>query len=148
MAPPPDLVVAPVPDRDSAPWWEALGRHELLLQSCEACSRLRWPARALCGACASADWTWVPAARSGTVATWNVTWRTADPRVPVPYVVVLVRLDDQDDLLLPGFYDGPANGDGLRLGLPVRAGFRDFPCVDGRPPAALLSWRAATEGEA
>lgn len=143
-----DLVVAPVPDRDSTPWWEALGRHELLVQRCDECGRLRWPAREMCGDCGVFSWSWVPARGTGTVASWNVTWRTANPRVQVPYVVLLVRLDDQDNLLLPGGYAGPADGKGLRVGMPVRAGFTDVPPADGAAPLALLSWGPVTQGEA
>lgn len=142
------FAVAPALDRDSAPWWEALGRHELLVQRCTACGRLRWPARALCGACGAQAWAWAPAKGSGTVASWNVTWRTADPRATVPYVVLLVRLDDQEDLILPGGYDGPPDGTSLRVGLPVRAGFTDLPRTGEESPLALLTWTPVTEGEA
>ena len=38
-------------DRDSAEWWEALRRHELVIQRCDDCGAWRWPPRAICGEC-------------------------------------------------------------------------------------------------
>src|SRR3954453_20213001 len=117
---------APARDRDSAPWWDALNKHQLLLQHCEDCAAFRWPPRDLCGRCASLDWLWIPASGTGTVASWNVTWRTAGTDIPVPYVVLLVRLDDQPDILMPGSYDGPSDGRDLGVGLQVQVGFVDL----------------------
>ena len=35
--------LVPNPDRDSAEWWEALVRHEFVLQRCDACRAWRIP---------------------------------------------------------------------------------------------------------
>lgn len=128
-------------DIDSTPWWEALQRRELLVQRCENCGRLRWPARAVCNECLSEQYAWAPA-ESGTVASWTVTHR---PEVD-PFVVVLVRLDDQDDILIPGFVDGPADGSGLRIGAPVRVGFDDVAVGRDGGKLVVLRWRRS-EGE-
>lgn len=135
---------APAQDRDSAPWWDALTRHELLLQRCDGCAAFRWPPRDLCGRCASFDWSWVPAEGTGTVASWNVTWRTAGTDTPVPYVVLLVRLDDQPDILMPGSYEGPSDGHDLEVGLPLGVGFVDLD--DGGERFSLPTWHRAGEG--
>ncbi|TDD26262.1 hypothetical protein E1287_36560 [Actinomadura sp. KC06] len=129
----------PATDLDSAPWWEALRRRELLLQACGPCRRLRWPARAICNDCGSDDWTWVPASGFGTVASWTVTHRPAT--AGGPFVVVLVRLDDQDDILMPGYVDGPQDGAGLVIGLPVQVGFEDVAAGDGGRDLVVLRWR-------
>ncbi|GAA5063704.1 hypothetical protein HNP84_008200 [Thermocatellispora tengchongensis] len=135
----------PVPDPDSAPWWEALQRREFVLQACASCQRLRWPARAICNDCGSDRWTWAPASGRGAIASWTVTHpsRTAGGR---PFVVVLVRLDDQDDILVPGHYDGPPDGAGLAIGLPVEAGFEDVEAGDDGRRLVLLRWRRAAQG--
>jgi hypothetical protein len=52
----------------------------------------------------------------------------------------LVRLADQDDLLLPGGWDGAPDGSGLRIGLDVTAGF-----ADAEKDLTLLRWRPAGE---
>ena len=33
----------PTPDRDSQAWWDALARHEFVLQRCDDCQAWRWP---------------------------------------------------------------------------------------------------------
>ena len=92
----------PVADRDSTPWWAGVAEHELRLQCCRDCSRLRWPARALCNRCGSLDWSWVAASGRATVASWIVNEHRFSDVFPVPYVVVMARLDEQDDILVPG----------------------------------------------
>ena len=64
--------------------------------------------------------------------------------LPVPYVVLLVRLDDQSDILMPGSYEGPTDGQDLEVGLPVRVGFVDFD--DGGEGFSLPTWSRAVEG--
>ena len=59
----------PQPERDSQAWWDAVARHELSVQQCAACKRLRWPARALCNRCGSFDWAWAPVSGRGRVVT-------------------------------------------------------------------------------
>jgi uncharacterized OB-fold protein len=130
----------PQPDRDSAPWWEGVARHELRFQRCAECGRYRWPPRALCNDCGSLEWTWVAASGRGVVASWTVTHRSPAPEVPAPYVVVLVRAEEQDDLFLPGNYEGPSDGSDLVIGAPVVVGFEDLGVEDGTP-AAILRWR-------
>jgi uncharacterized OB-fold protein len=133
----------PLADRDSAPWWAALAENRLLLQRCGACSAPRLVPRALCNACGSFAWSWVQASGDGTVVSWTVSHRTFQPGRPAPFVVVLVRLAESANLILPGGWSGAADGSDLAVGLAVHADY--VPC-DGEadsPPAALLSWRPA-----
>ncbi|MFI5958897.1 Zn-ribbon domain-containing OB-fold protein [Cryptosporangium sp. NPDC051539] len=129
----------PRPDRDSADWWAALARHELLLQACQDCGRRRWPARAICNRCSSLRWDWIQACGTATIASWTVTRRPPVPGVEVPYVVVLARLDDQSDVLVPGFWGGDAEGLDLAIGLPVVVGFDDLESAEGTR-SSLLRW--------
>jgi uncharacterized OB-fold protein len=137
-------------DRDSLPWWEALARHEFMLQRCSSCRAWRWPARAICNRCASFDWAWEPASGSGTIASWIVTRHAFLPGFPAPYVVLTVRLREQDDLLLPGSYAGPADDPGLGVDVPVVVAFDDAAKNTGEntagadPPRSLLGWRLAS----
>jgi uncharacterized OB-fold protein len=125
-----------ITDRDSKAWWEALAGHQLLLQQCAGCGVKRWPPRALCNRCGATDSIWARASATGTVASWIVNHHSFGPGPKSPYVVVLVRLDDQDDVLMPGWYDGPPDGSGLALNMPVVVGFDDV------GDSALLRWRA------
>lgn len=117
-------MTAPVPDRDSAPWWEAVARGELLLQRCGACGVPRFPARALCNRCRSRETAWTPARGTGRVYSWIVNHQRFMPDLPVPYAVVCVRLDEGEDILMYGnlLEADPAE---LAPGLPVRAVLKD-----------------------
>ncbi|MCD0453632.1 OB-fold domain-containing protein [Actinocorallia sp. API 0066] len=112
------------PDRDSAPWWAAVDRGELLLQRCASCGVPRFPARALCNRCRSRETAWVPARGTGRVYSWIVNHQRFLPDLPVPYAVVCVRLDEGEDILMYGNLVDAAP-EALAPGLPVRAVLRD-----------------------
>lgn len=136
-----NLGIRPEPDRDSAPWWEAVRRHELTVQRCAGCGTPRFPARAVCNRCRSRSYDWVPALGTGKVYSWIVNHQVFMRGMAgeVPFPVLLVRLDDVDDLLM---YGNLVDGDiaGLVPGLPVEAVFAD---VDDE--LTLVQWRPRRE---
>ena len=125
----------PHPDRDSAPWWEALARHELVFQRCARCRAWRFPSRAVCNRCGSFDHEWEAASGDGTVASWVMNHHAFSNDFETPYAVVCVRLAEQDDLLVIGSYRGTP--DDLSSAMPVRAVFDDV--ADG---VTLLAWES------
>jgi uncharacterized protein len=110
----------PTPDRDTAPYWQALADGLFLLQRCRACGNWTWPARPLCSRCHASDLEWTQSPGKGEVYSWVVTHQGYAPDLAklTPYPVALVRLDEQDDIFVPGRYVG---GVELRQGLRVRA---------------------------
>jgi uncharacterized protein len=96
-------VLDPVPDRDSAHYWTALAAGRLELQHCRECSRWTWPPRPICSGCQSEDMAWETVAGTGAVHSWIVTHQVYAPAFVelVPYTIALVRLDEQDDILIP-----------------------------------------------
>jgi uncharacterized protein len=131
----------PQADRDSVEWWEALARHEFVLQRCTTCRTWRWPARALCNRCHSFEWAWQAASGDGTIASWIVTQHAFLPGFTAPYAVLTVRLAEQDDLLLPGSYAGSSDDPRLGVGARVRVGYDDLPGAGSTdPPRSLLCW--------
>lgn len=140
MTTPAPLPVRLVPqvDRDSAPWWDSLGQHRFVLQRCLRCRAWRWPARAICGRCGSFDWSWAPASGRGTVASWTVNHHTFDPAFRSPYTVVFVRLDEQEDIVMPGSL--AADTEVVSIGTPVDVEYLDVPVEDGSA-VTLLAWR-------
>ena len=60
------------------------------------------------------------------------------------YVVVLARLEEQDDVLVPGAYGGAPDGHDLSIGDPIQVAFDDVDGSDG--PLALLRWRPVAGG--
>ncbi len=134
----------PVADRDSTPWWAGLAEHVLRLQRCHACATLRWPPRALCNRCGSLDWSWVASSGRATAASWIVNRHAFSEAFGVPYVVVMARLDEQDDLLVPGAYGGASDGHDLRVGRRLVVAFDDVAVPEGADPISLLRWMPAT----
>lgn len=94
----------PVPDRDTAPYWAGLAQGRFLVQRCRQCRRWTWPARPMCSGCHGADLEWVEPSGKGEIYSWVVTHQPYGPDLAklVPYVVALVRIDEQDDILIPG----------------------------------------------
>lgn len=110
----------PVPDRDSAPYWGALAAGRFELQHCRDCGRWTWPARAVCSGCHGENLAWEQVSGAGEVHSWVVTHQIYAPEFVelVPYTVVLVRIDEQDDILIPGRFLSDVE---VRQGLRVRA---------------------------
>lgn len=87
----------PLPDADSAPYWEACRRHELLLQRCLGCKSFRFPPAMICPGCGAAGCEWVRSAGKGKVYSWIVVERPIPADMfagDVPYVVALIDLDE------------------------------------------------------
>lgn len=88
----------PIPDADdaSAPFWEACGRHELLVQRCSACGTWRHPPRPMCPACHSFDHSFEQVAGTGRIWSWIVAHPPVLPAFAdrAPYNVVVVELDE------------------------------------------------------
>jgi uncharacterized protein len=79
-----------------APFWEALRRHELVVQECAACSRLRFIPSEMCPACYSPEAVWATVSGRGTVYTFSVVHRAPTPayQADAPYVVAYIELDE------------------------------------------------------
>jgi uncharacterized protein len=108
----------PVPDRDSARYWAALADGQFLVQQCADCGRWTWPVRPICSGCHGDDLAWRAPEGTGEVYSWVVTHQPYAPDLVdlVPYTTVLVRLDEQDDILIPGRLVGEVEAvQGLRV---------------------------------
>lgn len=130
-------MMLPTPDRDSAPYWRALAEGRFAMQRCRACQHWTWPARPICSGCHGFDLEWAEPSGEGEVYSWIVTHQPygADLAALVPYTVALVRVAEQDDILIPGRYVG---GVDIHQGLRVRA--LPEPATE---EIGLLTWDAA-----
>ena len=89
---PADLPRLP-PGRDDAPWWEALRRHELVVQRCAACGVWRHPPAPLCARCHATSCGWEPVGGRGRVFSYTWVHHATHPALAerVPYNVALVE---------------------------------------------------------
>ena len=85
----------PYPDDESGPFWEACGRHELVLQTCASCEHVRFPPRAMCPRCQSFESRWEPASGRGRVWSWVVAHPPVLPSFAdrVPFNVAVIELE-------------------------------------------------------
>lgn len=119
----------PVPDEETAPFWAAARRHELVFQRCDHCGNYAHPPVRFCCHChnlAEPSFDFAPISPRGKVLNWTV---MCDAMVQgfadeVPWVHVLVSFDDQPNLNFAAtLVDGVC--DNLKLGAPVEVIFRD-----------------------
>ncbi|NUU21820.1 MAG: hypothetical protein HOV68_09965 [Streptomycetaceae bacterium] len=118
----------PVPDEQSAPYWEAAARHVLTVARCSLCAAYTLPPDQTCPHCGGTDPQFVfePVSGRGTVRSWTVVRQSSLPgfAADVPFVLVDVELDEQAGLRLIGrLLDGPDAP--LRAGDRVVAAFED-----------------------
>ena len=134
------LPFPPSPDRDSQPYWDGLARGELRLQRCDRCRALRWPARAICNRCRSFAYAWEVCDGSARLVSWIRTHQVFAPALSeaVPYVVVQVALDAQQDLLLIGAWSSSRQP---KVGEPLEMDIRE-----GADGYRLPCWRPVGEG--
>ncbi len=118
---PPKPRPAPVPDHDSAPYWQALHDGRLLLQRCQDCGKFQLYPRDRCLSCRGPV-TWLEASGRGTVYSFTVIRQNyARPfRDWIPYVVALVELEE-GPRVMTNLVD--CDPDAVQVGMPVTARF-------------------------
>jgi uncharacterized OB-fold protein len=91
-------------DADTAPFWQASCRGELMIQACASCGALRHPPRPMCPRCRSLEMLWRPMSGNATV------WSFVVPHPPLlpafqpfaPYNVCVVSLEEDENIRLVG----------------------------------------------
>ncbi len=112
----------PEPTPDTAPFWEASRRGELVIQHCEMCGGYQFYPRGFCARCASARLTWSAARGTGRVYACTVVHRAPTPDFEqlTPYVVAVVELDE--GIRMVSRVVGCASDD-VEVGTPVEVTF-------------------------
>jgi uncharacterized OB-fold protein len=110
-----------------ARFWDALRRHELVVQECAACSRLRFVPTELCPYCYSPAAVWAPVTGRGRVYTYTVVHRAPTPayQTEAPYAIAYVELDEGPRVPARLVDVDPTT---VEVGMPVEVVFDD---VDG-----------------
>jgi uncharacterized OB-fold protein len=102
----------PVPDERSAPYWKATAEHVLTAARCSRCGAFTIPIDITCPHCHHADPEFVfePVSGRGKVRSWTIMRQSFVPGFDddLPFVLVDVELDEQDELRMIGrLLDGP-----------------------------------------
>lgn len=116
---------APVPDRESEPFWAGLAARRVVVQACVTCGRHRFPRMPSCPYCGAAGGTDVVVPGTGTVYSWvrahrHLSGAGDSSDGDLPYAIVTVALDTGPRLV--GRLEPPERA---AVGLPVRPLFID-----------------------
>ncbi len=86
----------PLPDDNSAPFFEGARENRLMIQRCHDCGTYNWPHRDICQECLADDLEWTEASGKGTVHSFGVMHRVYHPAFArdVPYNLTVVELEE------------------------------------------------------
>jgi uncharacterized protein len=113
--------IIPPLDDDNREFWTGGATGQLRLPFCTACSRWVFPPLLQCPDC-SGSAAYASVSGKGRVFTYTVNHHPFNPEVPVPYVIAIVELVEQEGLR---FTTDIVNCevDSVTIGLPVRVVF-------------------------
>jgi len=122
-----DLVEKFLPKRspDTAAYWDACQRHELLIQRCSKCGVLQFYPRNVCTSCGSRTLDWVTATGRGKVLSWTIVRRAVSAAYAddVPYVIALIEL--QEGVVMMSKVVG-CEPESVHTGMAVEVRFEDW----------------------
>jgi len=112
----------PVPQETdlSRPHWEGCRRGELLVQRCEDCGHYVFTPELACTFCLSESLAWVKSSGHGVLYSFTVIHRPQRPEFEVPYVGVIVELDE-GWYMLSNLVD--CELDAIEIGMPLAVCF-------------------------
>ena len=131
-----DAMMRPSVSRDTAFFWEGVKAHELRIQRLQDGSLQHPPVPALWQDKAQPI-DYVVARGKGTVFSFVVHHAPKVPGRTLPFVIVLVELEEGVRLLGELRNVDPAE---VKIGFPVRATYIDFPAGDSGPEWSLYAW--------
>src|SRR5262249_52328711 len=117
----------PAPDDVSGFFWNAAAEHRLVLQRCSSCLKLQYPPEVCCVHCQAEEFEPAEVSGRGVIYSYAVVDRPLHAGFlnALPYVVVLVELDEQPGLriltTLVELRERPA----LSCGVPVEVAYED-----------------------
>ena len=135
----PDKLMRPASSKDTRFFWEGVNAHELRIQKRPDGSLQHPPVPALWkGKDETTDY--VVASGNGTVFSYVVHHAPQVPGRSLPFVIALVELEEGVRMLGELRGADPAS---VKIGMPVRATYIDFPDSDVSPAWTLYAWEPA-----
>ena len=113
----------PVLDEDTKPFWDYCKQHELRVQKCVKCGKLRYPVSSICPNCLHMDSEWVKVSGRGHVFSFIIVRR----RYPgfaadLPYTVAIIETEEGIRLLSNVIGCRPEE---VQISMPVEVMFED-----------------------
>ena len=112
----------PLPDPETAFFWEATARRQLEILRCQTCKTWVHYPKPSCWNCSSGDLKPEAVSGRGTVYSYTVTHQDV-PGYTAPFAVVIVELEEQAGLrMVSNVVDVPPED--VRIGMPVEVTFQ------------------------
>ena len=112
----------PLPDPETAFFWEATARRQLEILRCQTCKTWVHYPKPSCWNCSSGDLKPERVSGRGTVYSYTVTHQDV-PGYTAPFAVVIVELEEQAGLRMVSYVvDVPPED--VRIGMPVEVTFQ------------------------
>ena len=121
-------ISAPKPNPETQAFWDAAAQGRFLIRRCTACGKAHWYPRKTCPFCWGEKTEWVEASGRGTIYSYSVMRRAAEP-----YVVAYVTLAE-GPTMLTNLVD--CDFDALAIGQEVRLKFSPS---EGGPPVPTFT---------
>ena len=136
----PELMMRPAASRDTQFFWDGVNAHELRIQK-RPDGTLQHPPVPALWADKDAPVDYVVATGTGTVFSFVVHHAPQVPGRTLPFVIALVELDEGVRMLGELRDVDPAM---VKIGMPVRATYIDFPAGESGPAWTLYAWEPAS----
>jgi uncharacterized OB-fold protein len=118
--------ILPKRTEHNAAFWTGGADGRLMITRCTQCALWVHPPATDCPDCGGALAA-QPVSGRGAVFTFTVNHQPFNPAVPLPYVIAIIQLAEQDDLRLAANIVG-CEPDSVHIGMPVRV---QFEAADG-----------------
>jgi uncharacterized protein len=128
----------PTPDPVTQPFWDSLKAHAIKLQHCAACDKFVYYPRAVCPSCLSTELVWMEVSGRGIIHAFTIPHRHPNPEFRVPYVVVLVELQE-GVRMLSNLVDVEPIPEQVPIGAPVEIVYDDVNDAITLPRFRLVS---------
>jgi uncharacterized OB-fold protein len=115
--------VVPLIGPETAPFWEAAGRGELVIEQCTNCERFSFPPYGVCKYCRHREMRWTDVVGPGVIYSYTINNNQWTPDAPKTYGIAFVDFPAHPGVRMVGLLDGfegePAIDDlvGYRLDL-------------------------------
>ena len=136
----PELMMRPAVSRDTQFFWDGVNAHELRIQK-RPDGTLQHPPVPAIWQDKEAPVDYAVAKGTGTVYSFVVHHAPQVPGRTLPFVIALVELDEGVRMLGELRNVDPAT---VKIGMPVRATYIDFPEGEGGPAWTLYAWEPAS----
>jgi uncharacterized protein len=111
----------PQPTPETQFFWDGTKANKLLLQKCSECSKVYFPPRPFCPACASRDVSVLEASGKGVLWSYVIHHRPVPGFTP-PYAIAVVKLAE-GPTMMTNIVDCPQTPEALQLDMPVEVVF-------------------------